>query len=193
MESLYHPELIKEDFDVPVESLLIQDIGREIRLELSSLQDLVLTQTDRIDQQEQLLRELSQGLIEIAQILQQQKSSSGQAIDSVNQNLDVLGKATIATYQQLSKIGSGPELLALKAEQQALRKIADTAQRTLKIQSDNLVTHLDWKRTIAIIFITALFSAVCSLAVVQLVPNGWVHNTPSKLTPKKAIKPQNRS
>jgi hypothetical protein len=139
------------------------------------------------------VRELSQGLIEIAQILQQQKSSSGQAIDSVNQNLDVLGKATIATYQQLSKIGSGPELLALKTEQQALRKIADTAQRTLKIQSDNLVTHLDWKRTIAIIFITALLSAACSLAVVQLVPNGWVHNTPSKPILKKAIKPQNRS
>jgi hypothetical protein len=156
---------------------------------LSLLQELILDQGERMTKQEQQIEELSRLTLRITEILQQPNPK----IDGINQNLDVLGKATIATYQQLSKIGSGPELLALKAEQQALRKIADTAQRTLKIQSDNLVTHLDWKRTIAIIFITALFSAACSLSVVQLVPNGWVHNTPSKPTPKKAIKPQNRS
>jgi hypothetical protein len=156
---------------------------------ISLLQELMLDQSDRMLQQERRIEELSRLMIQINEILGKPDAK----IDGINQNLDMLGKATIATYQQLSKMGSGPELLALKAEQQALRKIADTAQRTLKIQSDNLVTHLDWKRTIAIIFITALFSAVCSLAVVQLVPNGWVHNTPSKPTLKKAIKPQNRS
>jgi hypothetical protein len=193
MDSLYHPKIIKENFDISAESLLIQDVAREMRLELSSLQDLVLTQTERIDRQEQHLKELSQGLKEIAKILQQQQSNSGQTIDAVNQNLDVLGKATITTYQQLIKTNNSKELLALRAEQQAFRKIADTVQRTLEIQSDNLVTHLDWKRTITIIFITALLSASCCLAIVQLVPNGWTNSTPTKPAPKKTIKSQNRS
>jgi hypothetical protein len=89
-------------------------------------------------------------------------------------------------------MGSGPELLALKAEQQALRKIADTAQRTLKIQSDNLVTHLDWKRTLSIVVTTAVLSSLFSLAIVQLIPSGWSHHeTPTKPIAKKQVKSRN--
>jgi chromosome segregation ATPase len=156
---------------------------------ISLLQELMLDQSERMTQQEQRIEELSRLMLQVTEIL----GKADAKIDGINQNLDMLGKATIATYRQLSKTSSGEELLALKAEQQALRKIADTVQRTLKIQSDNLVDHLDWKRTLAIVVTTAMLSSLFSLAIVKFVPNGWTNSTPTQSTPKKTIKPQKRS
>jgi hypothetical protein len=172
-----HLEISATDFDRNV-----------IENHLFLLQELILGQGEKIIQQEQTVEELSRLMIRIAETLEQPKAK----IENIHQDLNVLGKATIATYQKLENVSNGKELLALKAEQQALRKIADTVQRTLKIQSDNLVTHLDWKRTAAIVVSTAVLSSLCSVAIVQLIPNGWFHSaTPIKPIAKKPVKSRN--
>jgi hypothetical protein len=161
--------------------------------QLPAIQEILLNQKEQLVLQQQQIGALAREFHEIALILQhQQKNDSGTAIDTIKQNMSDLGKATIATYQKLDKTQMGKELSDLKAEQQALRKIADTAQRTLKIQSDNLATHLDWKRTAAIMVSTAVLSSLCSVAIVQLIPNGWSHSAnPTKPISKKPVKSRN--
>jgi hypothetical protein len=161
--------------------------------QLPAIQEILISQKEQIALQQQQIGALAREFHEIALILQQQqKSNPAAAIDTVNQALQDLSKVTVGIYQKLDKTHGSKELSDLKSEQQALRKIADTAQRTLKIQSDNLATHLDWKRMAAIVVSTAVLSSLCSLAIVQLIPNGWSHSAnPTKPVSKKQVKSRN--
>ncbi len=146
---------------------------REVRQsDQSVLQEMLTEQGEQIDYQQQQLDGLIQCLAEISQVLRQQREDNPRAeLELLSQTLAILGKAITDLYRQAKEINIGQELSSLKSEQQALRKSNEAAHKSLSNQVEDLVTHLDWRRVAAIVFMAAIVSSICSILITQAALN----------------------
>jgi hypothetical protein len=158
------------------------------------IHELLILQDGKMDRQQQYLKDLTQGLLEVLTIVShdsQPNSSSTEAIEALKQQVVILEKGVIKIYQHLEKDNTGKEL---KSGQQTLRKAIDSltpaAIKTNQKSSTSNVSYLDWKQIAIIITATAIISSLCSLAIFQTVSN-WKTDQPQNPV-EKSVKPKNK-
>jgi hypothetical protein len=181
----------------------LEDVAREVTLykqielplevtevaapEIEKICSLLSAQDEKLDHHHEYLKNLSQGLLEVLLSLKQSPHSF-EEIDEIRNDVKILGKGFLKIYHYLEKENLGKELISLKSEQHALRKAIETSHK----KPSNSVGLPDWKRTLAIVVSTAVLSSLCSVAIVQLIPNGWSHSAnPTKPVSKKQVKSRN--
>jgi hypothetical protein len=173
--SLDNLEVIKDSFDNTnfyhqTELSPVIDESPELNMSVIS---------SKLDQHQQSLEELTGGFIEVVNILHgQQELNPREAIESLKQEVTLLGKGMIKIYQHLEKDNTGKEI---KSGQQNLRKaIASLTSSTIEAnqkKTTNNISYLDWKQIAIIITATAVTSSLCSLAVFQMASN-WKTDQP---------------
>jgi hypothetical protein len=138
---------------------------------VSTIHELLILQDEKMNIQQQYLRDLSQGLLEIFTILSNDSrpdSISIETIEALKKDLLLLDQGTAKIYQHLDSFGK-----ELKSGQQALQKAIEASQKKTNIG------YLDWKQIATIITATAIISSLCSLAVFQLASNIKTDRTPT--------------
>jgi hypothetical protein len=160
-------------------------IEPEIKVEspVSEVHKLLLSCSERIDQQQNYLNYLYEGHLDLNKALSQYSSNFTEGIEAIKQQIMLLEKGVIKVYQHLEKDNTGKEL---KSGQQFLRKAIETNQK--KNASNN--ASFNWKQIAIIMVSTAIISSLCSLIVFQLASN-WKTDQPQNPV-EKPLKPKTR-
>jgi aldehyde:ferredoxin oxidoreductase len=150
--------------------------------ESTTVQEILLAQSEKIAYQQGQLNDLGKGFKNIAEILQkQQQSNPAKEIEAVRQDMRVLGRGLVKVYQDIEGLGK-----ELKTGQQNLQKVVEANQNKTTPKTN----YLDWQQIAIIVAATALISSLCSLAVFQLASN-W--NTDQPQNPvEKPLKPKGK-
>jgi hypothetical protein len=183
-----HPE---DSTNKPISLELPLNPQPQIRLESPIIQN----HGEQIEQLRKYLEYLSQGHIEILEILYQQQelkkstkpisSDIIERMEAISTDINSQSKLMMATYKYLEKNNLSKEIIAIKTEQGNLCKVFETNQK----KTNNNVS-LDWRKIAVIITSTAMLSSLCSLAVFQVSSN-WKTNQPQNPV-EKPLKPKSK-